>query len=102
MEKIGKILVITDEVTSTMYRAIGCEVIVVSTPSELVKNLEANIMREDLALILISKELSEPSIDDVEKIIKRSPINISMIPSYGKVSEPVNLRKQLLSLLGVG
>lgn len=100
-EKIGKVLVITDSVTANMYKTVGCEVIEVSNPDDLLKNLESNIMREDLSLILISKELAEPRIDLVENIISRATVYVSFIPSYGKLEKPLDLRKTLLQALGM-
>ncbi|MEM1605554.1 MAG: V-type ATP synthase subunit F [Desulfurococcaceae archaeon] len=100
-EKTGGVLVISDELTASMYRTLGCEVIEVSNPDELVKSLEANIMRDDLSLILISKELAEPVIDQVDKIISRSKPYVSFIPSYGKIEKPLDLRKMLLQALGM-
>lgn len=100
-EKTGGVLVISDELTASMYRTIGCEVIEVSNPSELVKSLESNIMRDDLSLILISKELAEPVMDQVDRIIPRSKPYISFIPPFGRMEKPIDLRKMLLQALGM-
>lgn len=100
-EKVGGVLVISDEITLSMYRTVGCEIIEVSSPDELLKNLEANIMREDLSLILVSKELAEPVMDRVEKVMARSKVYISFIPSYGKIERPIDLRKALMQALGM-
>jgi len=101
-ESAGKVLVIADQVTTSLYRTAGCEVISVSTPEELLRSLERNIMRDDLSLILVSGELAAPVADNVEELASRSRAFVSYIPSFGKLEQPLDLRKAVLKALGMG
>lgn len=100
--KRGGVLVIADEKTALVYRAVGCETVIVKSPQELLEALEANLLRDDISTVLLSRRLSEPVVKEVEKMISRAASSIAYIPDYGERAEPMDIRRFVLRMLGLG
>uniref|UniRef100_A0A7J3ZIY0 V-type ATP synthase subunit F n=1 Tax=Fervidicoccus fontis TaxID=683846 RepID=A0A7J3ZIY0_9CREN len=96
----GKVLVIGDEETVTACRLIGCEGIVASDPDDLLLKLESNAVREDVAVILVARDLAEPVSDEINRVISRSKKIISFLPTSKSKGKPLNMRELMLRALG--
>ncbi|MEM1620045.1 MAG: V-type ATP synthase subunit F [Fervidicoccaceae archaeon] len=98
----GKIVVIGGEDLATAYGLLGCETRIASSPDELLSVLEEVVAADDVALILISQELSEPVRGEVDALIARTKKIISYIPTPTSEGRPIDMRKLLLKALGFG
>lgn len=98
----GKVLVIGEPELVTAYRMLGCETLEATDPETLVREVEKNAARDDISIILLSQEVSEPVREDIDKIIEKTGKIISYVPTLRKPGEPVDLRKMMLKALGFG
>ncbi|QKQ99510.1 V-type ATP synthase subunit F [Metallosphaera tengchongensis] len=100
---MGKILLIGDRYTVSLFRTMGAEGKVIEDPFALEKEIETAKKREDLDLVLITRDLYEPVREKLDGVIstQTKPL-VTIIPSPFSESKPVDVRKMVLKALGFG
>ncbi|AWR97612.1 V-type ATP synthase subunit F [Acidianus sulfidivorans JP7] len=100
---MGKILLLGDKYTVSLFKLIGTEGEVVEDPYSLEDKIKAINKRQDVDLILITKDLYDPVREKLESIItnQTKPL-ITVIPSPYSEAEPMDVRKMILRALGFG
>ncbi len=98
----GSIVVVVEEALTIMFKSINCMAVEASNPGELVDTVDKYARRDDVAIILVQRDLAEPVMDDIEKIMDKTGKIISYIPSPRSPGEPVDMRALLMKALGFG
>ena len=98
-----KLAVIGDEHLVLAYRMLGAETFVAHTAEEMMEILKELLAREDIGVILVTRDLVEPVMEDFSRIASRvKPPIVSILPTMKAPGEPVDMRKLLMKALGVG
>ncbi|MCI2414429.1 MAG: V-type ATP synthase subunit F [Candidatus Aramenus sp.] len=100
---MGKILLMGDKYTASLFRMAGAEAQVVEDPFNLQKEIDNARKRGDVDLILITRDLYEPVKEKLEILISNQtkPL-ITVIPSPFSESKPMDVRRMILRALGFG
>ncbi|EWG08005.1 MAG: vacuolar H+-transporting two-sector ATPase, F subunit [Candidatus Aramenus sulfurataquae] len=100
---MGKILLMGDKYTASLFRMVGTEAQVVEDPFNLQKEIDNAKKRGDVDLILITRDLYEPVKEKLETVISNQtkPL-ITVIPSPFSESKPMDVRRMILRALGFG
>jgi V/A-type H+-transporting ATPase subunit F len=102
-ESMGKILLLGDRYTVSLFRMMGAEGKVVEDPYSLEDEIKNVRKMEDVDLVLITKDLYDPVRERLESVIssQTKPL-ITVIPSPYSEAEPMDVRKLILRALGFG
>ncbi|MCY0858975.1 MAG: V-type ATP synthase subunit F [Sulfolobaceae archaeon] len=100
---MGKIVVIGDKYTVTLFKLLGTEAEEVSDPSIVDEIIRKYSKREDVDLVLLTQDLYQPAREKVEEVLKsmNKPI-VSIIPSPFSEMKPLDVRKMIMQALGFG
>uniref|UniRef100_A0A2U9IFJ7 V-type ATP synthase subunit F n=1 Tax=Acidianus brierleyi TaxID=41673 RepID=A0A2U9IFJ7_9CREN len=100
---MGKILLMGDRYTASLFRMMGSEAEVIEDPFNLNSEIEKARKREDIDLILITRDIYEPVREKIDSLIstQTKPL-ITIIPSPFSESKPMDVRKMILRALGFG
>jgi|BEDMetMinimDraft_2_1075160.scaffolds.fasta_scaffold00108_10 V/A-type H+-transporting ATPase subunit F len=96
-------MIIGDRYTVSLFQMAGVEGRVVSSPDELMKTLTETRKREDIDVVLITKDfydIKQSAIDEMSLQVSK-PI-ITVIPSPFVQSTPVDVKKLIAKALGFG
>ncbi|WP_016731777.1 V-type ATP synthase subunit F [Saccharolobus islandicus] len=100
---MGKVFVVGDKYTVSLFRMVGTEGDFIDDPYNLPDLISKLKKREDIDLILITKDIYEPIKEKIDPIIadQRKPL-ITIIPSPFSESKPLDVRKMIMKALGFG
>lgn len=100
---MGKILLLGDKYTVSLFRLIGTEGEVVEDPYLLEEKIKEVRKRQDIELVLVTKDLYDPVKEKLEDLVanQTKPL-ITIIPSPYTEAEPMDVRKMILRALGFG
>lgn len=92
-----------DRYTVSLFKLMGTEGKSLEDPYQLEKELESVKKREDLDLVLITRDLYEPVRERVDAFLNNQgrPL-ITVIPSPFSESKPIDVKKMVLKALGFG
>jgi len=92
-----------DRYTVSLFKLMGTEGKSLEDPYQLEKELEAVRRREDIDLVLITRDLYEPVREKVDVLMANQgkPL-ITVIPSPFSESKPIDVKKMVLKALGFG
>lgn len=100
---MGKILLLGDKYTVSLFKLIGTDGEVVEDPYLLEDKIKELRKREDVDLVLITKDLYDPVKEKLEELLtnQTKPL-ITVIPSPYSEAAPMDVRKMILRALGFG
>ncbi|MEM1625937.1 MAG: V-type ATP synthase subunit F [Sulfolobaceae archaeon] len=100
---MGKVLVMGDRYTVSLFRLLGTEGKVIEDPLTIEDHLRELRKREDLDVVLITKDIYEPIREKIDSFViaNKKPL-IGIIPSPFSEAKPIDVRKIILKALGFG
>ena len=100
---MGKVYVIGDKYTVSLFKLTGTEGEVLEDPEKLPERLEQIRKREDIDLLLITYDLYNVVREKVESVLTTmsKPI-VSIIPSPFSEAKPIDAKSLLMKALGFG
>ncbi|MDT7861036.1 MAG: V-type ATP synthase subunit F [Saccharolobus sp.] len=100
---MGKVFVLGDKYTVSLFKLVGAEGDFIEDPYQLPDSITKLKKREDIDLILITKDIYEPIKEKLDSIIvdQKKPL-ITIIPSPFSESKPIDVRKMIMKALGFG
>ncbi len=100
---MGKMIVVGDKYTVSLFRMLGAEGELVEDPYKLPEIISKLKKREDLELMLITRDIYEPIKEKIDPLIseQRKPL-ITIIPSPFSESKPIDVKKMIMRALGFG
>ncbi|MCY0849975.1 V-type ATP synthase subunit F [Sulfuracidifex metallicus] len=100
---MGKVVVIGDKYTTNLFKIMGTEGQVIEDPLSLPNVILDIRKRDDIDLVLLTKDIYDPVKEKVDSIIlnQKKPL-ITVIPSPFSEAEALNVRKMIMSALGFG
>lgn len=100
---MGKVFLIGDKYTVSLFKFIGAEGEVIEDPYLLESKIKELKKREDVDLVLITKDLYDPVKEKIDEIIsaQTKPL-FTIIPSPYSEAKPMEVRKMILRALGFG
>ncbi|EZQ06996.1 MULTISPECIES: V-type ATP synthase subunit F [Acidianus] len=100
---MGKIVLVGDKYTVSLFEIMGAEGIILEDPYQLENSLISLKKREDVDLVLVTKDIYDPVREKVDPVIsgQTKPL-ITVIPSPYSESAPMDVRKMVLRALGFG
>lgn len=97
-----KVVVIGSKPFVSGFRLSGVGGIEVGTPEELIKEVERNIVREDIGLLIVDEDLSKHVRDRINRIrAERAVPLIYELSGIRLEEEKIDYREALRKLLGV-
>jgi len=95
--------VLGDRYTVSLFRLLGTEGKIIDDPLTIEEQLKEIRKREDLDIVLITKDVYEPVREKVDNFIavNKKPL-IGVIPSPFSEATPIDVRKIILRALGFG
>lgn len=100
---MGKVVVVGDKYTVSLFESVGTEGKAVSKPQEVIPFLTEVRKRQDIDLVLVTKDIYEAMSATIDEIMLNSarPL-ITVIPSPFSESEPIDSKKLIAKALGFG
>ncbi len=100
---MGKVYVIGDKYTVSLFKLVGAEGEVLEDPEKLVDKLNQLRKREDVDLVLITYDLYNVVREKIEGVLTTmtKPI-VSIIPSPFSEAKPIDTKSLLMKALGFG
>ncbi|BCS91606.1 V-type ATP synthase subunit F [Metallosphaera sp. J1] len=100
---MGKILLLGDRYTVSLFKMMGTEGEVIEDPLNLEKEIDSVKKRDDVDLVLITRDVYEPVKEKVDSMISNltKPL-VTIIPSPFSESKPIDVKKMVLKALGFG
>ncbi|ARM76319.1 V-type ATP synthase subunit F [Acidianus manzaensis] len=100
---MGKILLLGDKYTVSLFKLVGTEGEVIEDPYVLESKIKEINKRQDIDLVLITKDLYDPVREKLESVISNQtkPL-ITVIPSPYSEAQPMDVKKMILRALGFG
>ncbi|MEM0015799.1 MAG: V-type ATP synthase subunit F [Saccharolobus sp.] len=100
---MGKVYVLGDRYTVSLFRMVGAEGNFLEDPYILPNSISELKKREDIDLILITKDMYEPVKEKIDPLIanQKKPL-VTIIPSPFSESKPVDVKKMIMRALGFG
>jgi vacuolar-type H+-ATPase subunit F/Vma7 len=99
----GRIVVLGDRYVTNAFGMLGVEGFVIENASDAEKHLKALAKSEDIALIIVTKDVADMVQDVIDRIstTPRAPV-ITVIPSLSSDVKPIDAASLLKKALGVG
>ncbi|BCU71330.1 V-type ATP synthase subunit F [Stygiolobus caldivivus] len=100
---MGKVVVVGDRYTVSLFKLIGTEGLVLDDPLNLETTLIKLKKREDIDLILVANDLYNPVKEKVESLVieQKKPL-VTVIPTPFSQGQPLDVKGLILRALGFG
>ncbi|BBD71779.1 ATP synthase subunit F [Sulfodiicoccus acidiphilus] len=100
---MGKVVVVGDRYTTSAFAVLGAEDMVLEDPYKLLETLNSIRRREDVDLVLVSRDLYEPVRESVDSLLLNlsKPV-VTVIPTPFSQGTPLDVKKIIFKALGFG
>ncbi len=100
---MGKVVLVGDKYTVNLFKMMGAEGTIVEDPLTLPQTINEIKKRQDIDLVLITKDIYNPVRENVDSIIlnQKKPL-ITVIPSPFSEAEALDVKRMIMSALGFG
>jgi V/A-type H+-transporting ATPase subunit F len=100
---MGKVIVIGDRYSVALFKMLGTEGLIIEDPLNIENYLKEIKRREDVDLVLITKDIYDPVREKVDNFIlsQKRPL-VGIIPSPFSEATPIDTRKLIMRALGFG
>ncbi|BBG23984.1 V-type ATP synthase subunit F [Sulfuracidifex tepidarius] len=100
---MGKVVLVGDKYTVNLFKMMGAEGTIVEDPLALPQIINEVKKRQDVDLVLITKDIYNPVRESVDSIIlnQKKPL-ITIIPSPFSEAEALDVKRMIMAALGFG